>query len=412
MNEALLTKQASDRIFQTKSKNMTKKNNKSGIARWVIPFIAMALVLPLCFHSCQQDELLDLNALYEGEWDDGMIIFSSITSTMVFPEVFVGPATFYPAKGRVQTQTVSLPNENFADFQRTFALVIQNGDGGSIAAQSISVSVNGIEEFSSKSLRKDPWVITRLIYDLGELTTIDVQVKGRDGTYVTVWIEGTLAQSAGTFTDARDNREYKTVTLGSQTWMAENLAYLPEVSDLNDPSSDPRFYVYGYTGTDPDEAKGSTQYETYGALYNWGAATTACPTGWRLPSEADFGDLEYHLLANGISFEGAVGYDQHAKALADKTNWSDSDVEGSPGWMPELNNSSGFSALPGGSARVTTDDWAFYFMGFYGLWWTSTESLYGDYQSRVFYIDYNDPVTRTTSSSKTEEAYSVRCIKE
>lgn len=179
--------------------------------------------------------------------DDGMIIFSSVTSTVMFPEVFVGPATFYPAKGKVQTQSVTLPNADFDSFQRTFALVIQNGDGGSNTAQSVTVAVNGFQVFSSNNLRRDPLVITQMIYELVESTTIDVQVKGKDGSFVTIWIEG----------------------------------------------------------TDLEVAKSTAEYGTCGALYNRGAAvTTACPTGWRLPSEADFGDPEYYLEANGLLHKG------------------------------------------------------------------------------------------------------------
>ena len=383
------------------------------IIKGVFLFIAMAVVLPLAFQSCQQDELFELSALNEGEEGDGMIVFSSIESTVVFPEVFVGPATFYPAKGRVQTQTVTLPNANYASFQRTFALVIQNGDGGSNTVQSVSVYVNGTQEFSSQNLRRNPLVITQLIYDLGEFTTIDVEVKGKDGSYVTVWIEGMLTKSTGTFTDDRDGREYKAVTLGSQTWMAENLAYLPEVSNLNDPSQEPRYYVHGYTGESVVEAKATPAYQTYGVLYNWGAAmTTACPTGWRLPSEADYNNLGYYLEANGFLHDGAAPWSDHyAKTLADELNWNSSTVEGSPGYMPELNNSSGFSALPGAGVWIDNDDYSFYELGQCGLWWTSTLAG-GELQSRSFYLFYDDPLARFTSLDQTVEAFSVRCIKE
>ncbi len=390
---------------------MKKRKTIKRIINGAFLFIAMAIVLPLAFHSCQQDELFDLNEMYAQEGYESKAILFPYIPTVVFPEVFVGPATFYPAKGRVQTQTVVLENEDFASFQSTFALVIQNGDGGSNTAQSVTVSVNGIQEFSSNNLRRNPLVITQMIYDLGKFTTIDVEVKGKDGSYVTLWIEGTKGQAAQTFTDPRDGREYKTVTLGSQTWMAENLAYLPEISALNDPSSEPRYYVHGYFDTDLGEAKSTAEYGTYGALYNWGAATTACPPGWRLPTEAELGDLEYYLKISGLSYEGAVNYDQHAKALAGKTNWSDSEVEGSPGWMPELNNSSGFYALPGGGVSVSTSKWTFYPVGNSGLWWTSTLGLY-EYTSRVYYLYYEDPEIGRTYAHQTGEAYSVRCIKE
>lgn len=45
---------------------MKKRKILNGTTKWLAPLIAMAIVLPLAFHSCQQDELFDLNTVYEG----------------------------------------------------------------------------------------------------------------------------------------------------------------------------------------------------------------------------------------------------------------------------------------------------------------------------------------------------------
>lgn len=107
------------------------------------------------------------------------------------------------------------------------------------------------------------------------------------------------AQSAikyDSLTDQRDGRVYKTILIGDQTWMAENLAYLPEASPPKMSSeTEKHYHVYLYNGTSVSEARSTPNYRTYGVLYNWEAAKTACPAGWRLPSDGDWKVLEKYL---------------------------------------------------------------------------------------------------------------------
>jgi uncharacterized protein (TIGR02145 family) len=138
------------------------------------------------------------------------------------------------------------------------------------------------------------------------------------------------ADFAVAFTDARDSKVYKMVTIGSQTWMAENLNY--ETSDS---------WCYG-----GDESNCAT----YGSLYTWDAAMTACPTGWHLPTYQEWGVLVVAAggTASGTSSTGAPN-------LKDQS-WDSG------------TNSLGFSALPGGFRYY---DGSFYNLGSQGVWWTA-----------------------------------------
>ncbi len=197
--------------------------------------------------------------------------------------------------------------------------------------------------------------------------------------FALVFIYSCTPQDApNTFTDSRDGKVYKTVTIGEQVWMAENLAYLPSVSLPSSGSFGSHYYyVYGYNGTSYIEAKTTTNYQTYGVLYNWPAALTACPEGWHLPSEAEWTQLENYLANNGHNYDGSISgvdvRDKIAKSTASATGWNDSDEEGAPGNTdyPEYMNKSGFSALPGGFRDGSGD---FGYLGSNGVWWSSTES--------------------------------------
>lgn len=206
--------------------------------------------------------------------------------------------------------------------------------------------------------------------------------------------------------DSRDGNDYKTIQVGSQVWMAENLAYLPSVSGQWTPDSEaePFMYVYDYDSTDVEAAKATANYSTYGVLYNWPAAMTACPEGWHLPSDSEWTTLTDYLINNGYGYEGSG--DGIAKSMAATTNWNSYSTPGTPGNDPASNNSSGFSGLPGGFRE---SGGVFYVVGDTGLWWSSTEySSSGAWQRHL--INGNHHLSRAYHYKET--GFSVRCLRD
>lgn len=200
------------------------------------------------------------------------------------------------------------------------------------------------------------------------------------------------------FTDSRDDNVYQTVSLGDQVWMAENLKYLPSVTSSGGLSnSSPLYYVYGYQGTDVNDAKATDNYNTYGVLYNWPAAINACPPGWRLPTDADWEELTTYL--------GGANY------CAGKLRTSGTAENGTGLWAApnsEATNESGFSALPGGHVYIFRDEGSYVHLGKYGYWWSATENNSNDVWYRR--IDYNKTNVYNNLSPK-RWGYSVRCVK-
>jgi uncharacterized protein (TIGR02145 family) len=211
---------------------------------------------------------------------------------------------------------------------------------------------------------------------------------------------------SGTFTDSRDGHLYNWVKIGTQVWMAENLAYLPAVIGSGTGSqTDPNYYVYGYEGTVVADAKATANYSTYGVIYNWPAAMAGapssssspsgvqgvCPSGWHLPSDAEWTTLTSFLGGEG---EGVAGGMMKETGLA---HWSSPNTGAT--------NSSGFSGLPGGYRYY----WAYFdIIGFSGYWWSSTENTisYAWYR----YLEYNSAGVYSNYGYK-GHGISVRCMK-
>jgi len=208
----------------------------------------------------------------------------------------------------------------------------------------------------------------------------------------------------GTFTDTRDSRVYRTTTIGSQTWLAENLNYDPSL-DVTLADSLQLSFCYG---------SGEDHCLVYGRLYSWnvamaGASSSArspsgvqgvCPAGWHLPSDAEWATLvDYVDEVNGTHGVAA--------SLKADTNWNYS-----PGY--EGLDEFGFSAL-GGASGYLSEYSAFgtpsltFLLSVYGYWWTSTLSStpYGYFYAMEYSSD------EVALSMTTQDWFvSVRCVED
>ena len=99
---------------------------------------------------------------------------------------------------------------------------------------------------------------------------------------LTIVFIGLVFGGYGQLTDERDEKTYKTVIIGEQEWMAENLAFIPDSGVFSTYRND------------------TTKISKYGYLYDWETAKEVCPTGWHLPSNA-----EWFVLTNFLGEEVA-----------------------------------------------------------------------------------------------------------
>ncbi|MHC1774891.1 MAG: FISUMP domain-containing protein [Lentimicrobium sp.] len=193
-----------------------------------------------------------------------------------------------------------------------------------------------------------------------------------------------------TFTDPRDGYVYKTIIVGNQEWMAENLRFLPGVNGPGIGSTTtPYYYVYGYNGTVVADAKASSNYATYGVLYNWVAATTACPAGWHLPTDAEWTQLTDYL--GGANNAGGKLKEAGTNHWASPNNGA--------------NNNSGFTALPGGRLAYGGE---FFGIGGSGAWWSATDNSFLALGRSLL---STESYVNSVNEAK-ELGFSVRCVKD
>jgi uncharacterized protein (TIGR02145 family) len=220
-------------------------------------------------------------------------------------------------------------------------------------------------------------------------------VYGNEVNFTTNTTEGEIGFNPdlkyGIAKDTAGN-SYKTIVIGSQIWMAENLrtnkyndgTAIPFVSDRNVwiNLNTPAYCWYNNDST-------ANSY-LYGASYNWQTINTGklCPQGWHVPH-----DNEWTVLTNYLGGEEMAGAKMKERGT---THWTKTN--------PNSTNESGFTALPGGYSGYSYD-----FKGVAGTWWSLNEDDYNKMQAweRTIYNE-GSSVVRNTSSK--ENGLSVRCI--
>jgi uncharacterized protein (TIGR02145 family) len=167
-----------------------------------------------------------------------------------------------------------------------------------------------------------------------------------------------FSQKTGTFTDPRDGKTYKTVKIGDQVWMAENLNYVTKDCWCYD--------------------NDTSNCKQYGRLYTWEAAKSACPPDWHLPSKT-----EYESLLVSIGGKGRTAYNSLKQG-----------------------GSSNFSTL---FAGFRLDNDLYLGLGISTNFWSSTQISENSICNLI--IDIKNPDTQIGYFDK-EIGYSVRCLKD
>ena len=198
-------------------------------------------------------------------------------------------------------------------------------------------------------------------------------------------------------TDVEGN-SYKTVYIGTQQWMGENL----KVSKYSDGTTIPNFtdntqWQNNTTGAWAYYNNDAANNAKYGKLYNWYAVSKTtngnkniCPTGWHVPTDA-----EWTVLTEYLGGESVAG--GKLKEVG-TTNWNSPNTGST--------NMSLFTGLPGG---YRYDGGGYSTIGSNGNWWSSTE--YNTYVAWFSYLYYGNGRTNRLNYNK-NTGFSVRCLRD
>lgn len=265
---------------------------------------------------------------------------------------------------------------------------------------SLSTIYARANNYSDSILIKVQWVATngttyekqeKLEFTRNYQKTINLQLN-TSGLYFDFedWVNNTI-------TDV-DGNVYSTVTIGTQTWMAENLktTRYRNGDPISNITSD---YQWGYlsSGAYCWYENNIANKDIYGALYNGYAVKDSrniAPQGWHVPTKA-----EWETLINYLGGESVAGGKLKQKGTA---YWDAPNAEAT--------NSSEFNALPGGYCQRGTG--IFLYKGANAFFWSSTEEFASGYDSGWLMMLWSQKTQSLVTYAEKTAGYSIRCIKD
>ena len=279
------------------------------------------------------------------------------------------------------TYVVNLITEHYKSSAEIIS-TITTGAKPTIALQSAQSSMEG----STLKSAAMPASIIEMQYNDGENLRFTATLNGSSSEQELIPTSSqtiSFGFNTGTVSDY-DGNTYTTIKIGDQWWMAENLKTTHYADGTAIPlvESTSGWDYLGYT----DKAycyydNSSGNGNTYGALYTWEAARNACPSGWHLPEDTEWKELEMYL-GMSQSEADATGYrgtNEGSKLAGNANLWNNSyNLENNAGF-----GNSGFTALPGGYRGY---DGAFGILGSGAYFWSATERS----SSHAWARDLND----------------------
>ena len=221
-----------------------------------------------------------------------------------------------------------------------------------------------------------------------------------------------------------DGNVYRTVKLGNQVWMAENLRTTRYADGTPIPLGTEASFTTAYRYYPDDN---SANVADYGYLYNWAAVMNGsasseanpsgvqgiCPDGWHVPSDAEWTELENYVSSQSQYVCGS-STSKIAKALASEEGWNsitDTDDNCAVGNNPSANNATGFSARPAGLYPGDYNggyNGGYNFFGLSAHFWSATQ--YNSDDAYIRSLGYSDANVFRTNNNK-DNGFLVRCVR-